>query len=78
MSIILNDDSIVSNAGNVIWYNVSEPVSIIAGDLLGIYQPPLDMSRTVIYYQNNNGPANHYIDTNNELQAYLTIHNNWY
>ena len=40
------------------WYNLSEPVPIEAGDVLGIYQPAADVADSVIYYQEYSGPIN--------------------
>ncbi len=41
------------------WYNLSEPVSVLDGDILGIYQPT-SQEDSIIYYQRFNGPANYH------------------
>ena len=41
------------------WYNLSEPVTVLDGDILGIYQPT-SQADSVIYYQRFNGPANYH------------------
>ena len=41
------------------WYNLSEPVSVLDGDILGIYQPT-SQEDSIIYYQRYSGPANYH------------------
>ena len=43
------------------WYNLSEPVSVLDGDILGIYHyQPISEADSVIYYQRYSGPVNYY------------------
>ena len=42
------------------WYNLSEPVSVLDGDILGIYNyQPASQEDSVIYYQRYSGPVNY-------------------
>ncbi len=43
------------------WYNLSEPVSVLDGDILGIYHyQPTSGADSIIYYQRFSGPVNYY------------------
>ena len=43
------------------WYNLSEPVSVLDGDILGIYHyQPIIEADSIIYYQRFSGPANYH------------------
>ncbi len=43
------------------WYNLSEPVSVLDGDILGIYHyQPTSGADSIIYYQKYSGPVNYY------------------
>ena len=47
------------------WYNLSEPVSVLDGDILGIYHyQPTSEADSIIYYQRFNGPANYHANNN--------------
>ena len=51
------------------WYNLSVPVSVEKGDILGIYQYlPTSEANSVIYYQEYSGPRSY--KTNSELTGY--------
>ena len=51
------------------WYNLSVPVSVQKGDILGIYQYlPTSEANSVIYYQEYSGPRSY--KTNSELTGY--------
>ncbi len=43
------------------WYNLSEPVSVLDGDILGIYHyQPTSGADSIIYYQGYSGPVNYH------------------
>lgn len=58
-----NDASIASDISTeyLRWYNLSDPVLVSEGDVLGVYHyQPTSSADSIIYYQWYNGPANFY------------------
>ena len=51
---------------NLRWYNLSQPIQVQNGDVLGIYQPYFLDSDLILYYQENSGPLNH--DENGNIE----------
>ncbi len=49
------------------WYNLSEPVSVLQGDIIGVYQPTNEADN-ILYYQVYNGPNNY--DGSGQLTGY--------
>ena len=47
---------------NLRWYNLSQPIQVQNGDVVGIYQPYYINSDLRLYYQENSGPLNYYED----------------
>ena len=62
-SLLYNDGNDPSTT-NLRWYNLSQPIQVQNGDVLGIYQPIRDNSDLLLYYQENNGPPNYEINGN--------------
>ena len=54
-SLVYNDASTT----NLRWYNLSQPIQVQNGDVLGIYQPMELNSDLRLYYQERSGPPNH-------------------
>ena len=52
----------VARNSNVIEYTPVSPVEFQAGDILGVFQPRADHSKTLMYYQHGTGPENHVYD----------------
>ena len=44
---------------NVHEYTPDPPLMFHDGDILGVYQPPVNESELVLYYQDNTGPVNY-------------------
>ena len=55
-SLVYNDANDPSTT-NLRWYNLSQPIQVQNGDVLGIYQPHDNDMR--LYYQENSGPPNY-------------------
>ena len=67
LSIVLNTSyEIIDNAT---WYNISQPISVTEGDILGINQPTFDTAGTVIFYQRHNGPEIYVRMSNSEFES---------
>ena len=60
----LNDDNHPSTT-NLRWYNLSQPIQVQNGDVLGIDQPLERDSDLLLYYQENSGPPNY--DENGDI-----------
>ena len=56
-SLVYNDANDPSTT-NLRWYNLSQPIQVQNGDVLGISQPIESNSDLILYYQENNGPPN--------------------
>ena len=50
---------------NLRWYNLSQPIQVQNGDVLGISQPVKSNSDLRLYYQENSGPPNY--DNNGDI-----------
>ena len=61
-SLVYNDANAPSTT-NLRWYNLSEPIQVQNGDVLGIFQP-MKMDDFILYYQGNSGPPNYDINGN--------------
>ena len=48
-----------NDPSNLRWYNLSQPIQVQNGDVLGIYQPMKMNSDLTIYYQKESGPPNY-------------------
>ena len=57
-SLVYNDANDPSTT-NLRWYNLSQPIQVQNGDVLGIYQPMEMDSDLILYHQENNGPPNY-------------------
>ena len=57
-SLVYNDANDTSTT-NLRWYNLSQPIQVQNGDVLGINQPMESSSDLILYYQQNNGPPNY-------------------
>ena len=57
-SLVYNDANDPSTT-NLRWYNLSQPIQVQNGDVLGIYQPRQDDNDMRLYYQENSGPPNY-------------------
>ena len=57
-SLVYNDANDPSTT-NLRWYNLSQPIQVQNGDVLGIYQPRKMNSDLTIYYQKESGPPNY-------------------
>ena len=57
-SLVYNDANDPSTT-NLRWYNLSQPIQVQNGDVLGIYQPHQHDSDMRLYYQENSGPPNY-------------------
>ena len=44
---------------NLRWYNLSQPIQVQNGDVLGIYQPKKMNRDLILYYQKESGPPNY-------------------
>ena len=51
--------SFSKHVSNVVKYNLSTPLEFKEGDILGVYQPQINMSALVVYYQECDGPVNY-------------------
>ena len=51
---------------NLRWYNLSQPIQVQNGDVLGISQPYYRNSDLRLYYQKNSGPPNYDEDGNKD------------
>ena len=49
----------VARNSNVIEYTPVSPVEFQVGDILGVFQPRADHSKTLVYYQHGTGPENY-------------------
>ena len=58
-SLVYNDANDTSTT-NLRWYNLSQPIQVQNGDVLGIFQPIEMDSDLILYYQLNSGPSNYY------------------
>ena len=59
---LVYDDANDPSTTNLRWYNLSQPMQVQNGDVLGIYQPKSKMkmeSDLILYYQKDNGPPNY-------------------
>ena len=56
------------------WYNLSKPVSVQQGDVVGIYQPPAD-AESILYYQGYSGPLQY---CENETDQHSVLEYNVY
>ena len=61
-SLVYNDANDPSTT-NLRWYNLSQPIQVQNGDVLGIIQPAI--SDLILYYQENSGPPNY--DSNGNI-----------
>ena len=66
-SLVYNDANDPSTT-NLRWYNLSQPLQVQNGDVLGIYQPMEMESDLTIYYQKESGPPNY--DNNGTLNNF--------
>ena len=57
-SLVYNDANDPSTT-NLRWYNLSQPIQVQNGDVLGIFQPIEMDSDLILYYQKNSGPPNY-------------------
>ena len=57
-SLVYNDANDPSTT-NLRWYNLSQPIQVENGDVLGILQPIELDSDLILYYQINSGPPNY-------------------
>ena len=57
-SLVYNDANDPSTT-NLRWYNLSQPIQVQNGDVLGIYQPHQHDNDMRLYYQENSGPPNY-------------------
>ena len=57
-SLVYNDANDTSTT-NLRWYNLSQPIQVQNGDILGINQPRKMNSDLTIYYQKESGPPNY-------------------
>ena len=64
-SLVYNDTNDPSTT-NLRWYNLSQPIQVQNGDVLGIYQPEEMDSDLRLYYQEDSGPPNY--DSNGNIQ----------
>ena len=44
---------------SIVEYNLSNPLEFQEGDILGVYQPQIENSALVVYYQERDGPVNY-------------------
>ena len=65
-SLVYNDANDPSTT-NLRWYNLSQPIQVQNGDVLGIYQPMESNSDLRLYYQDNNGPPNYELENNGNI-----------
>ena len=63
---LVYDDANDPSTTNLRWYNLSQPIQVQNGDVLGIYQPRAMMMKSMmvesdlrLYYQENSGPPNY-------------------
>ena len=56
-SLVYNDANDPSTT-NLRWYNLSQPIQVQNGDVLGIYDRRMD-DDLILYYQENSGPLNY-------------------
>ena len=56
---LVHDYTYDPSTTNLRWYNLSQPIQVQNGDVLGIYQPMEMNSVLILYYQENNGPPNY-------------------
>ena len=64
-SLVYNDANVPSTT-TLRWYNLSQPIQVQNGDVLGIYQPMESNSDLRLYYQENSGPPNY--DSNGNIR----------
>ena len=64
-SLVYNDANDPSTT-NLRWYNLSQPIQVQNGDVLGISQPKEIGSDLTLYYQEYNGPPNY--DSNGNIR----------
>ena len=57
-SLVYNDANDPSTT-NLRWYNLSQPIQVQNGDVLGIFQPIEMYSDLRLYFQVNSGPPNY-------------------
>ena len=57
-SLVYNDANDPSTT-NLKWYNLSQPIQVQNGDVLGIFQPGVMDSDLRLYFQEFSGPPNH-------------------
>ena len=57
-SLIYNDANDPSTT-NLRWYNLSQPIQVQNGDVLGIFQPGMMDSDSRLYFQDISGPPNY-------------------
>ena len=62
-SLVYNDANDTSTT-NLRWYNLSQPIQVQNGDVLGINQPMESNSDLILYYQQNSGPPNYDMNGN--------------
>ena len=58
-----NTEPVQTSYLNVYEYLLDPPLPVLAGDVLGIYQPPEDESRVHLTFLRNTGPVNWYRDS---------------
>ena len=57
-SLVYNDANDPSTT-NLRWYNLSQPIQVQNGDVLGIFQPSVMDSDSRLYFQDVSGPLNY-------------------
>ena len=57
-ALVYNDSNDTSTT-NLRWYNLSQPIQVQNGDVLGIFQPRVMDSDLRLYFQVNSGPPNY-------------------
>ena len=55
---------------NVNEFILSNPLQFNTGDILGVHQPRLTGSNSILYYQENTGPANYRQNTDNPQSSF--------
>ena len=48
-----------SNFSGIVEYMPNPPLEFQEGDVLGVYQPEADQSKSVVYYQRSTGPSSY-------------------
>ena len=57
--LLVYNDANDPSTGNLRWYNLSQPIQVQNGDVLGIFQPGMMDSDSRLYFQDISGPPNY-------------------